>query len=55
MKITQRIAMKLKQQKIINKYIENGGDLSILTYEQKAKITQESINKYVENGGDISN
>ena len=35
----------------INKYVENGGRLSILPYELRANLPQESINKYVENGG----
>ena len=38
-------------QEDINKYIENGGSLSILTDEQKAKTPQKFINKRIENDG----
>ena len=47
MNITQRIAMKLKQQqlKIINNYIKHCGNIRYLS--------QKSIHLYVENGGDL--
>ena len=37
-------------QEDINKYVENGGDLRVLTDEQIVNIPQEFINKRAENG-----